>query len=124
MTEGVLDKVPKELFVIGGGYIGLELSSVWKRLGSNVTVVEFLDHIIPGIDKDISEEFIKVLKKQGINFKLDSKVTEVRTVKNKAIVYFTNNKSMKRESIECDKVLVAVGRKANIIEDISDLGIE
>ena len=118
------DKVPKELFVIGGGYIGLELSSVWKRLGSNVTVVEFLDHIIPGMDTDISEEFLKILKKQGINFKLDSKVTEVRTVKNKAIVDFTNNKSMKRERIECDKVLVAVGRKANINEDIFDLGIE
>ena len=65
------DKVPKELIVIGGGYIGLELSSVWARLGSKVTVIEYLDHIIPGMDKDISEEFLKILSKQGINFKLN-----------------------------------------------------
>ena len=118
------NKVPKELIVIGGGYIGLELSSVWKRLGSNVTVVEFLDHIIPGMDKDISREFLKVLNKQGINFKLDSKVTAINVVKDKAVVDFTNNKSAKRERIECDKVLVAVGRKSNINQDISKLGIK
>ena len=117
-------KVPKDLIVIGGGYIGLELSSVWKRLGSNVTVIEFLDHIIPGMDKDISSEFLKILSKQGINFRLDSKVTEVKIVKDKAIVDFTNNKNAKRERIECDKVLVAVGRKANIGPDISKLGIK
>ena len=118
------DKVPKELFVIGGGYIGLELSSVWKRLGSNVTVVEYLDHIIPGMDKDISSEFLKILKKQGIKFKLNSKVTEVKTLKNKAVVDFTNNDSKTRERIECDKVLVAVGRKPNISEDIIKLDIK
>ena len=87
------EKVPKELLVIGGGYIGLELSSVWSRLGSKVTVIEFLDHILPGMDKDISTEFHKILSKQGVNFKLDSKVTSVNIVKNKAIVDFTNNKS-------------------------------
>ena len=118
------EKVPKDLVVIGGGYIGLELSSVWKRLGSNVTVVEFLDNIIPGMDKDISTEFQKILIKQGINFRLDSKVTSVSVVKNKAVVDFTNNKSAKRERIECDKVLVAVGRKANIGGEISRLGIK
>ena len=118
------EKVPKELIVIGGGYIGLELSSVWKRLGSNVTVVEFLDHIIPGMDKDISTEFLKILTKQGINFKLNSKVTAINLVKDKAIVDFTNKKSSKRERIECDKVLVAVGRKPNIGGDISKLGIK
>jgi len=118
------EKVPKDLIVIGGGYIGLELSSVWKRLGSNVTVIEFLDHIIPGMDKDISTEFQKILNKQGINFKLNSNVTAVSVVKNKAVVDFTNNKSAKRERIECDKVLVAVGRKANIDEDISKSGIK
>ena len=117
-------KVPKNLVVIGGGYIGLELSSVWKRLGSNVIVIEFLDHIISGMDKDISTEFQKILNKQGINFKLNSNVTAVSVVKNKAVVDFTNNKSKKRERIECDKVLVAVGRKANIGDDISKLGIE
>jgi len=117
-------KVPKNLVVIGGGYIGLELSSVWKRLGSNVIVIEFLDHIISGMDKDISTEFQKILNKQGINFKLNSNVTAVSVVKNKAVVDFTNNKSKKRDRIECDKVLVAVGRKANIGDDISKLGIE
>ncbi len=111
------EKVPKELVVIGGGYIGLELSSVWKRLGSKVTVIEFLDHIIPGMDKDISTEFYKILNKQGINFKLDSKVTSVNVLKNKAVVDFTNNKSNKREKIECDKVIVTVGRNANIGND-------
>ena len=118
------DKVPKELVVIGGGYIGLELSSVWKRLGSNVTVIEYLDHIIPGMDKDISTEFLKILTKQGINFKLDSKVTDVNILKNRAVVNFTNNKSKKKEKIECDKVLVAVGRKPNVGEDIIKLGIK
>tara|TARA_B100000686_G_C16741165_1_gene946669 strand:- start:163 stop:1569 length:1407 start_codon:yes stop_codon:yes gene_type:complete len=117
-------KVPKELIVIGGGYIGLELSSVWKRLGSNVTVVEFLDHIIPGMDKDISSEFLKILNKQGINFKLDSKVTGVSVVKNKAVVDFTGNKNAKRERVECDKVLVATGRKPNVGKDILSLGIK
>ena len=112
------------MVVIGGGYIGLELSSVWKRLGSEVTVIEFLDHIIPGMDKDISTEFYKILSKQGINFMIDSKVTSVNVFKNKAVVDFTNNKSKKRERIECDKVLVAVGRKANIGNDIPKLGIE
>jgi len=118
------EKVPKALIVIGGGYIGLELSSVWKRLGSDVMVIEFLDHIIPGMDKDISTEFLKILNKQGINFKLDSKVTGINVVKNKAVVDFTNNKSAKRERIECDKVLVAVGRKSNIGEDITKLRIK
>ena len=118
------DKPPKELIVIGGGYIGLELSSVWKRLGSNVTVIEYLDHIIPGMDRDISSEFLKILNKQGINFKLNSKVTGVNIIKNKVIVDFTNNKSTKKERVECDKVLVAVGRKPNIGEDIKKLGIK
>jgi len=117
-------KVPKELIVVGGGYIGLELSSVWKRLGSKVTVVEFLDQIIPGMDKDISSEFLKILNKQGINFKLGSKVNNVSILKDKAIVDFTNNKSKKRERVECDKVLVAVGRKANVSKDILGVGIK
>jgi dihydrolipoamide dehydrogenase len=118
------DKVPEKLIVIGGGYIGLELSSVWKRLGADVTVVEFLDNILPGIDKDISDEFLKILIKQGINFKLDSKVTNVSVIKDKAVVDYTNNKNKLREQIECDKVLIAVGRKPNISNDVIDLGIK
>jgi len=110
------DKVPKELVIIGGGYIGLEMGSVWKRLGSNVTVIEFLDHIVPGMDKDISSEFLKILKKQEINFKLNSKVTAVSVVKNKAVVDYTSNETSIRERIQADKVLVAVGRKPNTEE--------
>ena len=76
------------------------------------------------MDKDISSEFLKILTKQGINFKLNSKVTGVRIVKNKAIVDFTSNETAKRERIECDKVLVAVGRKPNLGDDIVKLGIK
>ena len=107
------DKVPKELVIIGGGYIGLEVGSIWKRLGSNVTVIEFLDHIVPGMDKDISIEFLKILKKQEINFKLNSKVTAVSVVKDKAVVDYTSNETNIRKRIQVDKVLVAVGRRPN-----------
>jgi len=105
------ESVPKELAIIGGGYIGLEMGSIWKRLGSNVTVVEFLDHIVPGMDKDISNEFLKILKKQGINFKLNSKVSKINVKKNQAVVHFKNNNNNENEKILADKVLVAVGRK-------------
>jgi dihydrolipoamide dehydrogenase len=118
------EKVPKNLVVIGGGYIGLELSSVWKRLGSDVTVIEFLDHILPGMDKDISDEFLKILSKQQIKFKLNSKVTGINRISNKVVVDFINNKSTKRDRLECDKVLVAVGRKPNISNDIINIGIK
>jgi len=70
-------EVPKDLVVIGGGYIGLEMGSVWSRLGSNVTVVEYLDFITPGMDREVSNEFQKILTKQGIEFKLNNKVTSV-----------------------------------------------
>ena len=65
-----LEEIPKSLVVIGGGYIGLEMGSVWSRLGSDVTVIEYLDHITPGMDREISKEFEKILTKQGIKFKL------------------------------------------------------
>ena len=74
-----LNSLPKKLIVIGGGYIGLEMGSVWSRLGSQVTVLEYLNHITPGMDKEISKEFQKILTKQGINFKLNSKVLSVKT---------------------------------------------
>ena len=105
------NKVPKELVIIGGGYIGLEMGSVWKRLGSNVTVIEFLDHIASGIDKDMSSEFLKILKKQEINFILNSKVIRVNVIKDKAVVNYISNETSERKKIEADKVLVAVGRK-------------
>ena len=118
------EKIPQNLVVVGGGYIGLELSSVWKRLGSNVTVIEFLDHILPGLDKDVSNEFLKILIKQGINFKLDTKVTGISVSKNKAYIDFKNNKTGKTDKIESDKVLIAVGRKSNVGQDILKLGIK
>ncbi|MDA7715087.1 dihydrolipoyl dehydrogenase [Pelagibacteraceae bacterium] len=104
-------EVPKDLIVIGGGYIGLEMGSVWSRLGSNVTVVEYLDYITPGMDKEVSNEFQKILIKQGIKFKLNNKVTAVTNIKDKVVVDYTNNTTATRERKECDKVLVAVGRK-------------
>ena len=69
-----LQSVPKKMVVVGGGYIGLEMGSVWSRLGAEVHVVEFLDHITPGMDREISSEFMKILKKQGINFHMQTKV--------------------------------------------------
>ncbi len=104
-------EVPKNLVVIGGGYIGLEMGSVWSRLGSKVTVLEYLDFITPGMDREVSNEFKKILTKQGINFKLNNKVTAVTNVKNKVAIEFVNNQSSVKDRIECDKVLVSVGRK-------------
>ncbi len=104
-------KVPKELIIIGGGYIGLEMGSVWSRLGSKVTVVEYLDHITPGMDKEISKEFQKILTKQGISFKLNSKVTSVTHKNNIVSVNYSDKNGSKNESIEAEKVLVSVGRK-------------
>ncbi len=106
-----LVKVPKNLIVIGGGYIGLEMGSVWSRLGSEVTVLEYLDYITPGMDREISNEFQKILSKQGIKFKLNNKVTEVSQSSGKVSVHFINNKTKEKEKIESEKVLVAVGRK-------------
>jgi len=106
-----LKEVPKNFIVIGGGYIGLEMGSVWSRLGSNVTVLEYLDHITPGMDKEISSEFMKILTKQGFKFKLNSKVTSVNNRENQVEVTFINNETLKEEKILADKVLVSVGRK-------------
>jgi len=103
--------IPKDLVVIGGGYIGLEMGSVWSRLGSKVTVIEYLDFITPGMDREISNEFKKILIKQGINFKLNNKVNAVKKLNNKVVVEFTDNQTSKKEKFECDKVLISVGRK-------------
>jgi len=106
-----LEKVPKSLVVIGGGYIGLEMGSVWSRLGSEVTVIEYLDHIIPGMDREVSKEFQKILTKQGIKFLLNNKVTKVKDENNKVTVEFSDNSTKAKNIIECEKVLVSVGRK-------------
>ena len=91
-----LNKVPKKLAIIGAGYIGLEMGSVWSRLGSDVTVVEYLDYITPGMDREISKEFEKILTKQGIKFRLNSKVNSVKNEKNSVLVKFTDNKTLKQ----------------------------
>ena len=105
------DKVPEKLVIIGGGYIGLEMGSVWSRLGSNVTVIEYLDYITPGMDREISNEFQKILTKQGIKFKMGSKVESVENKGKQVLIKYKNVKSSKEETIEVDKVLVSVGRK-------------
>ena len=106
-----LNKVPKKLAVIGGGYIGLEMGSVWSRLGSEVTVIEYLDFITPGMDREISNEFKKILIKQGIKFKMGSKVNSIKNSGAKALINYTDIKNSKNENLEVDKVLVSVGRK-------------
>ena len=108
-----LSAVPKKMVVVGGGYIGLEMGSVWSRLGAEVHVVEFLDHIIPGMDKEISKEFKKILEKQGINFHLQTKVESIKK-NNKGATVSTTSKDGKKANFECDVVLISVGRKANI----------
>ena len=106
-----LNKVPQKLAVIGGGYIGLEMGSVWSRLGSEVTVIEYLEHITPGMDREISDEFKKILTKQGIKFKLGAKVNSLKVVGTKISINYTDIKSSKNEILEFDKALVSVGRK-------------
>ena len=106
-----LKQVPNKLAVIGGGYIGLEMGSVWSRLGSKVTVIEYLDHITPGMDMEVSKEFKKILTKQGINFKMGSRVNKVINSSQGVSINYTDLKSSKEETLKFDKVLVSVGRK-------------
>ena len=105
-----LTKVPKKMIVVGGGYIGLEMGSVWSRLGTQVEVVEFLDHITPGMDREVSKEFEKILKKQGIKFQLNTKVEKITKSKN-FVSIDTINKEKKKNKIDADVVLISVGRK-------------
>ena len=106
-----LTSVPKKLVVIGAGYIGLEMGSVWLRLGSEVQVVEYLDFITPGMDREVSDAFLKILQKQGMQFNLSTKVISVKKNKNGATV--TVEKNGAKSDIDCDIVLMSVGRKPN-----------
>jgi dihydrolipoamide dehydrogenase len=101
-------EVPKHLVVIGAGYIGLELGSVWNRLGAKVTVLEYLERILPGMDSDIAEEAERIFTKQGIEFRLGSKVTGARREGDQVFVSVEG-----QPDIECDRVLVSVGRVPN-----------
>ncbi|MDF2496244.1 dihydrolipoyl dehydrogenase [Sphingomonas sp.] len=108
-----LPKVPQHMVVIGGGVIGLELGSVWRRLGAKVTCVEFLDQILPGFDGDVRKEANKIFKKQGIEFKLGTKVTNVSVNGDTATLTVEPAAGGEASTIEADCVLVSIGRKPN-----------
>ena len=120
-TEGLsFPEVPKHLVVIGAGYIGLELGSVWNRLGAKVTVLEYLERILPGMDTDIAEEAERIFTRQGIEFRLGSKVTGAVRNGNTVKVSIEG-----QADIECDRVLVAVGRLPNTKDlGLNTVGIE
>ncbi len=107
-----LSKIPKSMLVIGGGYIGLEMGSIWSRLGSKVTVVEALDRIVPSMDKEIALEFMKLLQKQGLEFKLSHKIKDTKVTKNEVeVTMVSSDKNEINEKF--DLVLMSVGRKPN-----------
>ena len=106
-----LTKVPERLLIIGGGVIGLELGSVWARLGAKVEVVEFLDHLIPGSDAEIAKQFQKILQKQGITFQLSTKVTQAKANKESVTVTLEPAQGGEAKKARYDVVLVAVGRR-------------
>ena len=111
-STGALDlaKVPQKLLIVGAGIIGLELGSVWRRLGAEVTIVEFLDHILPGIDSEVERQFHRLLRKQGIAFKLSSKVSAIDSSGKVLKVKVEPAAGGTVETLEADVVLVAIGR--------------
>jgi len=106
-----LKSVPERMVVVGAGYIGLEMGSVWRRLGSKVTVVEFLDRILPGMDGEVAKQFQRILQKQGFEFRLGAKVTGAKKTNKGVILTIEPTKGGPAESIEADVVLVAIGRR-------------
>ena len=120
-----LTKVPKSMVVIGGGVIGLEMGAVWSRLGAKVTVVEFLDRILPGMDTDCAKGMQKILEKKGIEFKLSTKVTSAKAGKSDVALELEPASGGKVEKVKADVVLVAVGRKAYTDNlGLADVGVE
>jgi dihydrolipoamide dehydrogenase len=109
-----LPRVPEHLVVIGGGVIGLELGSVWLRLGAKVTVVEYLDQILPGMDEEVRKESAKIFKKQGFEFRTGTKVTGATVEGGKATLTVEPAKGGEASTIEADAVLVAIGRRPNV----------
>ena len=115
-----LAKVPQHMVVIGGGVIGLELGSVWRRLGARVTVVEFLDQLLPGMDDDVRKEAAKLFKKQGMELRLSTKVTGASVKGKKATLTLEPSAGGATETLDADCVLVAIGRRPNV----DGLGLE
>ena len=107
-----LEKVPKKMLVVGGGYIGLEMGSVWLRFGSEVHVIESLDHITPGMDREISKEFMKILTKQGMKFHLQTKLESIKK-NDSGVIVTSSGKDGKKIDFNCDAVLISIGRKPN-----------
>lgn len=107
-----IEKVPAKMAVIGGGYIGLEMASVWSRLGSDVTVIEYMDRLVPAMDTDISKEFKKILEKQGIKFKLSTKVLSAKSDKKQVNLVIEPAAGGEQENLDADVVLVSIGRRA------------
>jgi dihydrolipoyl dehydrogenase len=114
-STGALDlpSVPKRLAVIGGGYIGLELGSVWRRLGADVTVIEFMERIVPAMDAEIAKAFERILTRQGLKFRLKTKVTGARVTNEGVVLTVEPDRGGPSEEITADVVLVAVGRRPN-----------
>ncbi len=106
-----LKSVPERMVVVGGGYIGLEMGSVWSRLGAKVTVVEFLDRILPGMDGEVAKQFQRILQKQGFEFRLGSKVTAAKKTNKGVSLTVEPAKGGAAESLDADVVLVAIGRR-------------
>nr|MDA3858210.1 dihydrolipoyl dehydrogenase [Roseovarius sp.] len=120
-----LGKVPKSMVVIGAGVIGLEMGSVYARLGTDVTVVEYLDAISPGMDAEVQKTFQRILKKQGLKFVMGAAVQSVETLKTKAKVHYKLRKTDKEETVDADIVLLATGRKPYTDGlGLADLGVE
>ena len=120
-----LKSVPKKMVVIGGGVIGLELGSVWRRLGAEVTVVEFLDALLPGMDGDVRKEAAKIFKKQGMQHKLSTKVTGCTVKGKKATLTLEPAAGGAAETLEADCVLVSIGRRPNTVGlGLENIGLE
>ncbi|MEB3701534.1 Dihydrolipoyl dehydrogenase [Candidatus Bealeia paramacronuclearis] len=115
-----LKKVPKTMVVVGGGYIGLEMGSVWRRLGSEVTIIEYMDRIVPTMDHEVGNALMKTLAKQGLKFKLSTKVLEIKAKKDHAVLKISPAQGGAEEEIKTDVVLIATGRKPYI----KGLGVE
>ena len=115
-STGALEfsKVPEKLIVIGAGYIGLEMGTVWSRLGSKVEIIEYLPRILPGMDLELANNFEKIIKKQGLEINLNTAVKSAKSNSKGVILKVINNNTKEEKEINCDIALVSVGRKPNI----------